>query len=181
MPDASPDDRARQAAATGRTASRGLAAHRGPGRSAAARPAARLAAHPDARLAVRLAAVAIFGGMAAIATGCQARDRPIGYARGSTNYATGTLNVTEATLAHEPLRSTDGIRVAGFDTDIDPEYWDGQLASLTLVRTFELFEARHRDLEVMQADAAPAALRAFRVWTRRRGLEPEFLDFWEVR
>lgn len=128
-----------------------------------------------------LAATIVLAG--ALTAGCQQRrgDAGVAYTRGATNYATGTLNVTEPSLVHEPERSTEGLRVAGFDTDIDPGYWDERLASLPLVRTFELFEARHRDLEVMQAEAAPSALRAFRVWTRRRGLEAEFLDFWEDR
>ena len=108
-------------------------------------------------------------------TGCSSSA----YHRGSTNYQAGTANVKQPNIKYTANRNFDGFRVAGFDSDVDPQYWDEMLIARGQLGTFELFEQRYHDLEIYQTGACAPILKSFRTWARRRNLEEDFSKFWQ--
>ena len=111
------------------------------------------------------------------AAGCSGSD----YRRGTTSYGAGKADVKQPNIRHTAKRSFEGFRVAGPDSDIEPEYWYGELIAKGRLATFELFEQRYRDLEVYQTKACDPILKSFRTWARRRNLQTEFDSFWNNR
>ena len=89
------------------------------------------------------------------------------YSRGNTTYVKGQAEVTQPNIFQTPDRSFEGFRVAGADTDLNISYWNLLLEKARQKRraplnVFDVFRAKHKDLEVYQSDAATAALREFR-------------------
>ena len=105
------------------------------------------------------------------------------YQRGKTHYAKGTVLVSQPLLLTPeiPNRTFKGIRVAGSDTDILPEFWDNKLKRSGELATFEFFEARYHDLLVYNTEAAESALNSFKHWGERRRLSYNFKIFWRTR
>jgi hypothetical protein len=112
---------------------------------------------------------------------CSSAPKP--YERGTTDYSAGKATVTQPDITQRPLRSFDGIRVAGPDTDLVTDYWDVLLTQSRAAgngpqSVFQTFRSRHHDLEVYQTAAADPALREFRRWARHNGILQQFDEFW---
>ena len=101
------------------------------------------------------------------------------YNRGETFFMKGYSVVRQPlVLSTQTERSFEGIRVAGFDSDILPDYWDERLGTLGQRGTFELFELRYKDLKIYHTDSAEAALTSFLNWCKRREIDLKFKVFW---
>jgi len=103
------------------------------------------------------------------------------YQRGQTVYQAGRADVRQPDLSQVPPRTFDGLRVAGYDTDVDPVYWDRLFQLQGETATFETFAQRHKDLQVYKTGGEDAALKSFRQWCSGRGLAQKFDAFWGAR
>ncbi|MGH1540958.1 MAG: hypothetical protein ACRBHB_11090 [Arenicella sp.] len=108
----------------------------------------------------------------------QAQEDTKKYTRGTSNYNAGTATVTQQDVNKLVERNFDGIRVAGSDTDIEPEYWDSILRVKGERLTFNIFRNRYKDLIVKGSDAQDAALKEFRLWAKSRSILDSFNSYW---
>ena len=113
-----------------------------------------------------------------------APSSPRDYVRGTTDYVAGNAKVVQPNIYSTPDRSFDGFRVAGPDSDLVLGYWDALLSKMSqegrgVQGVFEVFRARHKDLEIYQTQASSAVLREFRRWADQRGYGSQFGKFWD--